>query len=168
MNLRVADAYNNPFHVDGQTSPPTRSALAVLGVERDEVRDDDVDALLSRAIERLNDDSDTAMVYGRPVTESDLRAAADVLRDPTGRAISEVLDFAVHRFDLSDVTELHTAVQELEKKVVRYEMPRVEDLRLVGRLLSEQAAPPEAPAAPRLERGEPVLPSTTDLLDGLA
>ena len=165
---RIADAYNNPFLVEDNSTPPARSAFAVLNADREELERSTIDEVLARAIEVLREEPDLATVYGQPVEEADLELAAEALSDPKSRVVSELLDFKHHRFDLAGLDELGATISEYKSRLTKVPRPKVCDLSLIAHLLIDLVGTPETPrsTSPHLEA--PELPPLADLLDGLA
>lgn len=165
---RIADAYNNPFHIDGESAPPMRSALAVLGCERAEIERNGVDAAFDRAATLLAADADLATVYGRPVTRDDLARAAEMLRDPENRAVSEVLDFPYTAHAVADAIELEKIVEDVRGRLGEAPAPALVDVSIVGRLVRTLIAEAAAPARESLCAAAPALPPAKDILVDLA
>lgn len=165
---QLADSFNNPFKVDGKTVPPMRSALAVLDAEREELDDPGIDAVLRRALAAYQRDPDVFTVYGRSVDEDDLRAAADKLREPLERALSQLLDYSYERFELGEVDELREAVSDYRERLCREAPFRVADLHLVGALIERICRDPKLPADEPEPMDAPELPSLEDLLSDIA
>ena len=164
---RVADHVNNPFVFDRCVVPPSRSALAVLNVEREELASTSIDDLLARALTQLSDDPDLATCYGQPVSADDLREAADALRDPASRLVNMLLDYRHHRFDLAAVEEVQERLERFERKLVRRGRPRSVEIALVARLLQQILTSAEAPKPDDPQLDPPEIPSIDTLLTDL-
>lgn len=168
MTTTIADAYNNPFLIDGKTGPPARSAFAVLNCERDELETKSVDQILARAVAAFDACPELATVYGRQVTKAELKSAADRLRDPRSLVVNELLDYRLNRFDVSDLVELKEAVADYKERVARYREPEMTDPRLLGELLGASLAAPTLATPIGFKVPPPELPSTAELLGDLA
>ncbi len=160
----IADTHNNPFHVDDVTLPPQRSAFAVLGVNRDELRGIGIEAAYERARRRLDSDSEFGGVYGRSLHEDDLRMAQTRLEEPGNRVVNELLDFHFEPYQLDDMEELAEILDAFRAALAVQESPRVEDPSLIARILSERVALMPAPTLPPLRTGRPELPELDRLL----
>ncbi len=164
----VADTHNNPFLVDDETSPPQRSAFAILMAERDDLDSLTVEELLERAKKRLSEDPQLATVYGRPLSEGDLEKAATRLTNPADRLINELLDFKFHRFDLSSITELTNAIEAFRGALSTWEWPEIVDLSLLAMILSEDLEPLTPEPLGRDVPKAPELPVLKDMIQRLS
>ena len=164
----IANAWNNPFLIDGETTPPMRSAFAVLNAEREELAEMSMEEILARSLAVLRRNPDLATVYGRVVGEEEIQEAAERLLDPKSRIVSELLDYRYHRLDLSDIGELREAVADYKRRFARPRPLRPTDASVIAKLLMELIEDTRAPEPPPLEIRPPGLPSTDDLLADLA
>jgi hypothetical protein len=165
---KSADAYNNPFLIDGRTSPPMRSAFAVLDAEAADLAHSTVDSLLERAISMMRRDPDSATTYGQANSRDDLVLAAERLRDPDSRLVNEILDFSHVPFSVADAGELRDIVAAYRSRLTQGERPPIVNVAALAHLL--QALPVDAGAAKpqALTCARPELPSASEILKGLA
>ncbi|MCB9832816.1 MAG: hypothetical protein H6807_10100 [Planctomycetes bacterium] len=160
----IADTRNNPFQIDDSTTPPQRSALAVLEVERDELREIGVEAAFERARRRLGADSGLSSVYGRSLTEDDLRMAVTRLGNPRDRVVNELLDYRHEVFQIGELPELREVLEAFRAVLASQEGPRVEDPSLIAAMLVDRVVLPRLEELPALATAVPARPSLEDLL----
>ena len=162
-----ADAYSNPFAIDGLTSPPMRSAYAILGIEAEDLESTKLDDVLARAREQLRRDPDLASVYGESISEADLEAAAERLADPKNRVINRLLDHEYHRFDLAELGALDATIAAYRQQLLDRDRPSLHGLRLIAQLLLDAAGELHPPQVDGLQGDSPELPAGSEILDSL-
>jgi hypothetical protein len=155
---RVADTHNNPFFVDDETFPPQRSAFAVLLAERDDLLSKSPQELLKRAQAKFDEDTEVAAVYGKPITERDLKSAATRLENPSDRLVNELLDFRFHRFELESIPELTGALASFREAFSKWEKPETVDFSLVASILLQDMPKVERQDRARVVPEPPELP----------
>lgn len=165
--MKSADASGNPFVIDGQSTPPMRSAFAILNADATEIERASPDEILARATAEQKADPDGSTSYGQAVTIDDLIVAADHLRTPLGRAVNRLLDFPSVPFELGNLSELNE-IAALYKKMLLVPSPAaLVDTSAIAELLrSGDDGAVVVPYAPP-QIAPPALPPADDIMKEL-